>query len=80
MFDDLRERSASPFDDEPQNTIGDDFGDEPAAARAHAGGRELPLFGLTAMQRFVLALMLFLNVFVLGCFCLLATGRIVPVQ
>jgi len=31
---------------------------------------------VTPTQRFVLALMLFLNIFVLGCLCLLATNRI----
>ena len=82
MFDDLRERSASPFDD-------DDDDNEEALAAFDDGiddfdddrpGREMPIFGLTALQRFVLTLMLVLNVFVLGCFCLLATQRIVPVQ
>jgi len=81
MFDDLRERSASPFDDDDDNEEAlasfdegfDDFDDERPS-------REMPIFGLTALQRFVLTLMLFLNVFVLGCFCLLATQRIVPVQ
>lgn len=77
MFDDLRERSVSPFEEEDVSPdIEDDFGD--AARRPR--GRERPLLGLTAMQRFVLALMLFLNVFVLGCFCLLATGRVMPIQ
>lgn len=81
MFDDLRERSASPFDDdeneETPTAFDDGFNDFDDDDRP---GREMPIFGLTALQRFVLTLMLFLNVFVLGCFCLLATGRIVPVQ
>ena len=80
MFDDLRERSASPFDDDENEdalaSIDEDIDD----IDDDRPGREMPIFGLTALQRFVLTLMLFLNVFVLGCFCLLATGRIVPVQ
>jgi hypothetical protein len=35
------------------------------------------LRSLTAFQRLVLALLLFLNVLVLGCLCLVATGRII---
>ena len=42
-------------------------------------GRRL-LWGMTGGQRFVLALMLFLNVAVLGLFFLLASGRLdVPI-
>ncbi|MGQ9467867.1 MAG: hypothetical protein ACUVXE_06895 [Anaerolineae bacterium] len=33
---------------------------------------------LSPMQRFVLALLLFLNVALLGCMCLVMTGRVVP--
>jgi hypothetical protein len=41
------------------------------------GGRRIPFISsLTPIQRFVLALMLFLNVSVLGCFALLAFGKI----
>lgn len=36
----------------------------------------LSLGGISPQQRFVLALMLFLNVSLLGCLCLVATGRI----
>ncbi len=35
--------------------------------------------GLSPWQRFVLALLLFLNVALLGCMCLVMTGRVVPV-
>jgi len=40
------------------------------------GGVRRVLGALTPAQRFILALILFLNVFVLGCFCLFATNRI----
>ncbi len=33
---------------------------------------------LSPLQRFVLALLLFLNVALLGCMCLVMTGRVVP--
>jgi len=72
MFDDLdnlRERSAaSPFDEEVQTL--EDEREERRARRQ--SGPERRILGTTAMQRFVLALMLFLNVAVLGCLCLLA--------
>ena len=70
-LDNLRERSAaSPFDEE-LSTLEDE--EERRRRRAEA---ERTLFGTTAPQRFVLALMLFLNVAVLGCLCSLATGNL----
>ena len=70
MFDDLRQRSqtSSPFDEEPP-------GDQAMATAeaAEVGGDRL-ILGLNATQRFVLALMFFLNVGVLGCLCLMVTG------
>ena len=84
MFDDLRAKSVSPFDeDAPED---DEFAaktvvSKPVMARASQkkkhGSTEVPILGLTAGQRFVLAVMLFLNVAVLGCFLLLATQAIV---
>lgn len=55
-----------------------DFG-IPASGVRGAGERRR-LWGMTGAQRFVLSLMLFLNVAVLGLFFLLASGRIdVPI-
>ena len=45
---------------------------EEALETKRSGG----LKSLTAVQRFILALMLFLNIAVLGCLCLLVTNRI----
>jgi|YNPBryantNP2012_1023418.scaffolds.fasta_scaffold61641_1 hypothetical protein len=45
-----------------------------AARRAQATG----LRGLAPWQRFVLALLLFLDVALLGCMCLVMTQRVVP--
>ena len=74
MFDNLRQKSAEEAeflsDDAPAPA-------EPkrAAARpAAAGGR--PLLGLSPAQRFLLAVVLFLNVTVLGCFALLVFQKI----
>ncbi len=65
-LDNLRERSAaSPFDEEV-STLEDEG----------KRRRERPFLGMTAAQRFVLALMLLLNVGVLGCLCSLATGNV----
>ena len=55
-----------------------DFGMAAQGSTRDRGRRQL--WGMTGGQRFVLALMLFLNVSVLGLFFLLASGRIdVPI-
>ncbi len=65
MFEDLRNTPQEPAP----------FADEPRAALVE----RLPIFSqLKPLQRLVLALLLFLNVAVLGCGCLLASGRIFP--
>lgn len=43
-----------------------------------SGGLAGILGMLSPLQRFALALLLFLNVALLGCMCLVMTGRIVP--
>jgi hypothetical protein len=79
MFDDLRAKSASPFEDDEETPVEEVEEARPRKAkkrrRAHSG--EVPLLGLTAAQRLVLMIMVFLNVTVLGCFALLALERIV---
>jgi hypothetical protein len=61
MFDDLRERAIADYEDlEP----------EPSSPLARL------LEGVTPQQRFLLSLMLLLNVIVIGCMCLVAFGRI----
>ncbi len=61
MFDDLRERATADYE-EPEP--------EPTSVLADL------VEGLTAQQRFVLSVMLLLNVIVIGCMCLAAFGRI----
>jgi hypothetical protein len=90
MFDQLRQQSmgGNPDDDTPTDdnpTVGDaPSAVAPARPRRSfnpgglaLAGRRLPFISsLNPMQRFVLALMVFLNVTVLGCFALLAFGKI----
>lgn len=47
-------------------------------SRPFSGGLAGLIGMLSPLQRFVLALLLFLNVALLGCMCLVMTGRIVP--
>lgn len=50
----------------------DELGERPSS------GLSGILMGLAPWQRFVLALLLFLDVALLGCMCLVMTGRVVP--
>jgi len=71
MFDNLREEvSAKPFlDDEEEAKF------QPAAGteRAKSNGR---LLGMTAIQRFVIVVMLFLTVCIIGSLFLFIMGKI----
>ncbi len=70
MFDNLREQMDSPvYLEEEEEKAGAAPNLEPAEKKRH-------FLGLNPAQRFVLALMLFLNVLVLGTLCLLVTERI----
>ena len=64
MFDNLRQQSLQSAEEAP--TI----------QTLKAGSKGKPFLGLTPPQRFLLALMLFLNVTVLGCFALVAFEKI----
>lgn len=79
MFDDLRAKSASPFEDD-EEPVEEAEAPRPRKQKKSVRGLggEIPLFGLTAAQRLVLMIMVFLNVSVLGCFALLALEKIVP--
>lgn len=52
-----------------------DLGGRASGPRAGLAG---VLRGLAPWQRFALALLLFLDVALLGCMCLVMTGRVVP--
>jgi hypothetical protein len=70
MLDDLRNSATSqPFEEDLPP-------EQPEVRRSirRSGG---PFLGMTAKQRFVIALLLFLMVLVLGTFCLVVTQKIV---
>ena len=69
MFDNLREQMDSPVYLEEEEK-------EEATPNLQPLEKKRHFLGLNPVQRFVLALMLFLNVLVLGTLCLLATQRI----
>jgi hypothetical protein len=82
MFDDLRP-GGSAFDDDEDKEQEQEIEEAPAPAaktvrrrRRSAGESEIRILGMTAAQRLVIAIMLFLNVSVLGCFLLIATGAL----
>lgn len=64
MFDDLRERAASAAEY-----------DEARPPQSSSALTDV-IGSFTPQQRFLMALMLFLNVAVIGCMCLVASGRI----
>lgn len=64
MFDDLRDLSGEPVTYEDF-----DYEEKPR-------GPERRIFGMTAVQRFILSLMLLVTVVVLGSMCLLVTERV----
>jgi hypothetical protein len=73
MFDNLRQKSADQAEflsaEAPAPL-------EPKASTRRPARAGRPLLGLTPAQRFMLALILFLNVTVLGCFALLVFQKI----
>ncbi len=80
MLDDLRRTAedggAEEFDLDDEEGFIDDFdfeGNVIGEAAPRAGGRGF--LGMTAMERMVLSIFLFLNVTVLGLALLFATGR-----
>lgn len=76
MFDDLRPRGSA-FDDDDLESASTT---ETVVVRPRTRNRtasEVPILGMTAAQRLIIAIMLFLDVTVLGCFLLLATEAVV---
>jgi len=73
MLDDLRNDAKSSFEDTP-----DLLQDENDLAQLSPRRRQRPPFlGMSPAQRFLLALLLFLMVCVLGAFCLIVFEKIV---
>ncbi len=70
MFDDLRQQSDETSFEQPEQA---------KAAPVRLPSRpERRILGMTAAQRFVIALMLFIMVCLLGSFCLLLFQKVVP--
>ncbi|MEK6751043.1 MAG: hypothetical protein AABZ00_02160 [Chloroflexota bacterium] len=70
MFDNLREEvSAKPFIDEEAKF-------QPAAGTEYSSGRPTRILGMSPIQRFVIVVMLFMAVCVIGALTLLVTGKI----
>jgi hypothetical protein len=67
MFDDLREQANTPFfedvDQEPEEVL----------VETHQ-----QFLGMSPFQRFVIVLMLFIIVLLIGSFALLILGRVIP--
>ncbi|HMN58991.1 MAG TPA: hypothetical protein PJ988_01425 [Anaerolinea sp.] len=73
MLDDLRNDAKSSFEDTPEL-----LEDENDLAQLSPRRRQRPPFlGMSPAQRFLLALLLFLMVCVLGAFCLIVFEKIV---
>lgn len=76
MFDDLRPKGSA-FDDDEQLETSSTAETIVAKPRKKRRASETPILGMTAAQRLIIAIMLFLDVTVLGCFLLLATESVV---
>jgi hypothetical protein len=67
MFDDLREQADTPFFDDVEQ--------EPEEVFVETQHQFL---GMTPFQRFIIAIMLFIIVLLIGTFGLLILGRVIP--
>ena len=79
MFDNLRDLSDFPPEDEEQDDIFKDIEDVaievPAAAPVRKKRRSKNFLGMTAMQRFLISVMLFFTVCLLGTLVMFVLGR-----
>ena len=76
MFDGLRNDASdtSGFDDQPVEFYPDDKPAAPKRAKK-SSSQSKKIFGLTAIQRFILSLMLLISVCLLGAGFLIMTGK-----
>lgn len=81
------EEMGSAFDEEPEttgDTLVDDLREQAIVDEEleepdqPSSGVAAIFLGLTPIQRFILAVLLFLDVLLLGCMCLVMTGRVAP--
>ena len=78
MFDGLRNDASdtSGFDDQPVEYFPDDKSAAPAKrSKKSSSSQSKKIFGLTAIQRFILSLMLLISVCLLGAGLLIMTGK-----
>jgi hypothetical protein len=73
MLDDLRNDAQSSFEEEKESSEVENE----LAGLAPRRRRRPPFMGMTSGQRFVIALLLFMMVCLLGAFCLIAFEKIV---
>lgn len=76
MLDDLRSSASTSFTEEEESPTDDEL----VTAQARPVGYSQPFLGMTAPQRFVIVVMLFLAVLILGSFFLVLTGKVIPMM
>jgi len=75
MFDNLRDPAESPFYEEEQNDLYKEFETSPAPSATPMRRSNGRFFGMSAQQRFIIALMLMFTVCILGTLAMFALGR-----
>lgn len=75
MFDNLRDDASSPLSEEDVSEL---FPEEVEAGASAFSSQKTngKILGMTAVQRFIIVVMLMVAVFALGAMCLLLTGKI----
>jgi hypothetical protein len=73
MLDDLRNSSTFIDDDDEEPTAEEGY----ATSRSYRKQQKETFLGMTAQQRFIISLMLFMMVCVLGAFALVLSGSVV---
>ena len=75
MFDNLRDSSSPFYEEEPNDLFQEPEAKPVAVARPNKRRKSARFLGLTAQQRFILATMLMLTVFVMGTLAMFVLGR-----
>jgi hypothetical protein len=75
MFDNLRDSAESPFYEEEQEELFKELNISPGSASAPDRNSNGRLLGMTAQQRFIIALMLMFTICIVGTLAMFALGR-----
>lgn len=75
MFDNLRDSAESPFYEEEQDELYKELDASPISSAAPRRSNNGRILGMTAQQRFIIALMLMFTVCILGTLAMFALGR-----